>query len=67
MLGCCVDKTCTQKTCMQLPDGKTCEDCRFVRYCTGIGVTERNNGTCDWFPRRFKPIESGDTRRDSAA
>lgn len=31
--GCCADKACTDKTCMNLPSGKTCGDCVHTRRC----------------------------------
>jgi hypothetical protein len=54
--GCCTDKACTPGTCMELPEGQTCEDCVHVGYCTGLGVTTRDRTSCDWFPRRFKVV-----------
>lgn len=59
MNGCCVDKKygkgCTEQTCMSLPAGKTCGDCRHVVWCEGFLGSRfaRTNTSCDWFPRRF--------------
>jgi hypothetical protein len=62
--GCCADKACTEKTCMELPAGKTCGDCVHLPRCAAfIGRTAAST-SCDWFPRRFrapaavKPITS---------
>jgi len=58
MYGCCVDKSCTDETCMQLSDGKTCGDCRHVRRCVLMFGHQPSDTYCDWFPRRFveKPV-----------
>lgn len=54
--GCCVDKACNKKTCMNLPQGKTCGSCIYSEYCKKL--TGKNfcnsNISCDWFPRRYK-------------
>lgn len=58
MHGCCVDKACTSDTCMKLPDGKTCGDCRHVERCVSMFGHVPSDAYCDWFPRRFaeKPV-----------
>jgi hypothetical protein len=33
MNGCCVDKVCSEQTCMKLPYGKTCGDCGHFGRC----------------------------------
>jgi hypothetical protein len=63
-LGCCVDKRygspqgCTPETCMQLPDGATCNGCGHVKRCKTFGFTSSTSNTyCSFFPRRFVPAE----------
>lgn len=58
MAGCCVDKKygkgCTEATCMVLPAGKTCADCRHLRRCLAFGFTaSEHEPVCSFFPRRF--------------
>lgn len=54
MNGCCADKSCTPDTCMGLPDGRTCGDCRHIERCLGFGFTgSPKRKDCDFFPRRF--------------
>jgi hypothetical protein len=53
MQGCCADKACTPKTCMDLPTGTTCGDCFHVRRCCAIYGHKPEDTYCDWFPRRF--------------
>jgi len=56
-LGCCVDGSCTSQTCMGLPEGKKCGDCRHLRRCMALGYTESPERTeCDFFPRRFLAV-----------
>lgn len=38
---------------MRLPPGKTCEDCRHLSFCLGMGVTRPERTACDWAPSRF--------------
>jgi hypothetical protein len=59
-LGCCVDRElgykhgCTEKTCMKLPEGKTCGDCIHIKRCLAFGFTKsEERKECDFFPRRF--------------
>ena len=51
--GCCTDKACNAKTCMALPEGKTCGDCVNCRRCTLMFGHTPTDTYCDWFPRRF--------------
>lgn len=41
---------------MKLPDGKTCNDCAFYRWCCALIGTEdiTGNAHCDWSPSRFR-------------
>lgn len=51
--GCCADKACTDKTCMELPAGKTCGHCHLeLICCEAFGKTPADTN-CYWFPRRF--------------
>lgn len=52
--GCCVDKACTDATCMELPQGKTCGDCAHVYRCTTMFGHTAADTYCDWFPCRFR-------------
>lgn len=52
--GCCADKACTSKTCMELPEGKTCGDCVNFRHCTAFYAHTSADTYCDFFPRRFR-------------
>jgi hypothetical protein len=41
---------------MDLPHGKTCNDCQHVSFCLQfIGPDISGNTSCDWFPIRFVP------------
>lgn len=61
--GCCADKACTDKTCMQLPPGTTCGDCAHFRHCAGFYAHQAQDAYCDFFPRRFRPKQPpADTR-----
>lgn len=51
--GCCADKACTEKTCMELPAGTTCGDCRNFRHCEAFYARKKTDTSCDFFPRRF--------------
>ena len=51
--GCCADKACSEKTCMELPVGKTCGDCKHFRHCMAFYQHEASDTYCDFFPRRF--------------
>jgi len=52
--GCCLDKKCTPTTCMELPSGKTCGNCRSFQRCTGLLSRTGQETSCDWFPRVFR-------------
>ncbi len=55
--GCCVDKECTAKTCMDLAPGETCGTCRHFERCRKMGFTSAAERTsCDFFPRRYLPV-----------
>jgi hypothetical protein len=51
--GCCVDKKCDDDTCMALPEGKTCGDCRHARRCFAMFGHTATDTYCDFYPRRF--------------
>lgn len=42
---------------MDLPEGKTCSDCRHVKRCCAIFGHIPEDEVCDWFPSRFVPTE----------
>lgn len=65
--GCCADKACTDKTCMELPTGKTCGDCVHTRRCVLMFGHTPSDTYCDWFPRRFVQRESVAKTEGSAA
>ena len=52
--GCCIDKSCTDRTCMQLPAGTTCGDCVHIYRCSKIFGHTPADTYCDWYPRRFR-------------
>ena len=52
--GCCADKACNDKTCMELADGKTCGDCANFRHCAAFYAHQATDTYCDFFPRRFR-------------
>lgn len=56
-LGCCVDKSCTPTTCMNLPEGKTCADCRNYNRCHGLLGNRAKSQVCDFFPSRFAEVK----------
>lgn len=39
--------------CMELPEGKTCNDCRHYRFCDDFIGLEGSETRCDWAPARF--------------
>jgi hypothetical protein len=51
--GCCADKACNDKTCMELPAGTTCADCRNFKHCAAFYAHQPTDTYCDFFPRRF--------------
>ncbi|MCY1171543.1 hypothetical protein D9M73_116570 [compost metagenome] len=52
--GCCADKACNDKTCMELPSGKTCGDCLSFRHCEAFYAHKPTDTYCDFYPRRFR-------------
>ncbi len=60
MNGCCVDnesgspRGCTEDTCMQLPEGKTCGDCAHIGRCVAMFGMKPSDTSCSFFPRRFR-------------
>jgi hypothetical protein len=56
--GCCLDHACTDETCMQLPPGATCGDCRHLARCDKLFGRTGQEDYCDFFPRRFSPLSS---------
>ncbi len=38
---------------MDLPAGKTCSDCKHLRFCSAFIGEVAANTSCDWFPVRF--------------
>lgn len=56
--GCCVDKACTDRSCMGLPAGKTCGDCIHINRCAAMFGHTASDTYCDWFPRRFRQSEA---------
>jgi hypothetical protein len=54
--GCCADKACNGRTCMELPAGKTCGHCAHVYRCCTIFGHKPADTYCDWFPRRFQEV-----------
>lgn len=51
--GCCADKACNDRTCMELPADKTCGDCKHFRHCEAFYAHKATDTYCDFFPRRF--------------
>jgi len=51
--GCCADKACNSKTCMELPEGESCGDCRNFKHCEAFYAHKATDTYCDFFPRRF--------------
>jgi hypothetical protein len=54
--GCCADKACNDKTCMELPAGSTCGDCKHFRHCSAFYAHTATDTYCDFYPRRFVAI-----------
>jgi hypothetical protein len=52
-MGCCTGKHCAPDTCMWLPGGLTCGDCRSFYRCAMIYGRRAAATSCDFFPRRF--------------
>ena len=57
--GCCADKACSDKTCMELYVGKACGDCRHFRHCQAFYDHKPADTYCDFFPRRFVERQPG--------
>lgn len=38
---------------MDLPEGKTCNNCHFVKHCCALYGKHPEDKTCDFFPVRF--------------
>lgn len=51
--------------CMCLPEENTCDDCQNFERCKALGVAKEGQGTCDWFPIRFKERSSKMSFRDT--
>jgi hypothetical protein len=59
--GACPWKYKTRYGSMNLPEGKTCNDCQHVRFCLQfLGTEVGSNTSCDWFPIRFAPKRCGE-------
>ena len=56
--GCCTDKACTRETCMKLPAGETCGECRNFPHCSRMYGAKAEYAYCDFFPRRFRKPNS---------
>lgn len=55
-MGCCADAACTGETCMTLPAGTTCGDCIHLYRCVTIFGRTAEDTSCEWFPRRYRPV-----------
>lgn len=64
MNGCCVDRKefeahgsgprgCDPSTCMQLPEGESCNTCAHTHRCCTVFGAKPNDTSCQFFPRRF--------------
>lgn len=40
---------------MELPEGKTCADCKHCRRCCAMFGHIPEDEACDWYPSRFSP------------
>lgn len=54
--GCCAEKACSDKTCMELPPGKTCGDCAYAKHCIAFYGRTKADTYCDFYPRRFSEV-----------
>ena len=43
-----------KRQCMELPDGKTCNDCIHVERCVTMFGAKRDNTSCGFEPIRIK-------------
>lgn len=48
---------------MDLPAGKTCEDCGNISRCRHLFGCSDANTRCDWSPSRFVMVRKSDHRR----
>jgi len=64
--GICPGSSPTMYATMQLPEGKTCSDCRYIRFCSQFIGDVAGNDSCDWFPIRFvlRPSSAKPGRQD---
>ena len=51
---CCKKHACRPETCMALPEGKTCGDCKYGHACSRGEKRHHAQTACDYFPRRFR-------------
>jgi hypothetical protein len=48
----------TKYASMDLPEGRTCSDCAWFRFCSKfLGPEVALNSGCDWYPVRFIPLD----------
>lgn len=52
--GCCFDGSCNGDTCMVLPEGCTCGECKHFKRCSWLMKMKPTSDCCDFFPRRFE-------------
>lgn len=43
-----------KRQCMDLPDGKTCGDCRYIAHCRVFYGVKDDSRRCDFEPIRFR-------------
>lgn len=48
---------CCRHQCMNLPDGKTCGDCKHLAWCTQVYSVKAESTMCDFEPIRFAESE----------
>lgn len=58
--GCGIEGSCTEKTCMVLPDGAKCSDCVHVLRCVTLFGAQLSSTRCDFYPRRFQQIRDAE-------
>ena len=46
---------------MKLPEGKTCGDCHYYRFCCGFFMCPQQNTKCDWSPSKYVGREEDTT------
>jgi hypothetical protein len=49
----CPGATYAAYATLELPEGKTCGDCRYAGFCDQFIGVDRNVNQCDWYPIRF--------------